>query len=101
MDMITTRTILIHRNSQKGAILERMQNHPNDEVDPVDFVNPSIFSSKPLIGYSASSRLTELKNLLFLKISGYKGGIKSYFFKSKERQLYKITDEGMEYEFAD
>lgn len=87
----------MNKTSQKWQILNYLQKNYNKEVLASDFVNPSIFSKKPYIWYSANTRISDLKRLWLIKVVWIHKWIKTFLRKSKDRNLYKITIKGLEY----
>jgi len=87
--------------SQAGQILKFLKENPNKEFWWSDFMWNSIFKNfrywTPFIWYSATARLSELKRWGFVEISWKIKWIKKFFYKSKDRNLYKITEKGLKY----
>lgn len=86
-------TYMIHKSSQVWLILNYLQKNPKKEVTGTDFL---WFWFTPFIWINANCRLSELKRMWLVEIVGTKKGIIRFFFKSKPRNLYRITEKGLE-----
>jgi len=90
----------ISEKSQKGLILKYLQNNPEKILDPADLVSPWVWSKIPFIWYSASARLVELHKLgLVDQVWQIEGKI-TFLRKSAPRYIYKITQEGLDFELS-
>jgi len=87
----------IRKKSQAGQILEFLQHHEHREVSWVDFMKDNWLSKAPFIWYSATARLSELKRFWLVEIVWKQKWVKRFFYKSKDRNLYKITEKGLKY----
>jgi len=90
----------LQENSQKWQILKYMKKHPNKIIDPVDFVNPFIWSKVPFIWYSASARLVELKKHWLVEVVGIIEPKMQFLFRSKPRQAYAITKKWLDFNLS-
>ena len=82
----------MYKKSQSGLILQYMQKNKNKSIMPVIFVSPFIFSSIPFVWYSSSARMSELKKMWLVEKIWEKRGVKKFFFKSHNQNIYKITE---------
>lgn len=87
----------MYKNWQFWLILGYMKKHPNKQILASDFVNPSIFSNKPYIWYSASARLSKLYKMGLINMVWYKKWKIRFFKKSRDRKIWKINKEWLEY----
>lgn len=86
---------MIHRKSQVGLILDYMQQHKQEIICATDFMGICIF--KPYVWYSSNSRLSELKKMWLVEVIWYKEWFKFFFKKSRDRLLFRITEQGLAY----
>jgi len=87
----------MYKKWQFWLILSYMQEHPNKQVLASDFVNPSIFSSKPYVWYSSSARLSQLYKLWLINMVWYKKWIMKFFKKSRDCKIWQINEEWLKY----
>lgn len=80
------------KNSQKGIILNYMQNHKRKAVTWKDFMGRLFY---PFVWYSANCRLSELLKQWLVKEVWYKKWVLQ-FSKAMPMKLYKITDKWLE-----
>lgn len=88
----------MNKITQKGKILYYLQKHPKAIVEAKDFMN--FISTKPFVWYSASARLSELKNKGLVKCVWIRAGLFNIILKkNKDINLYQITSKGLNYNF--
>ncbi len=85
------------KKSKKGRILDYMQRHPKKEILATDFMK--LFNTMPLIWESANARLSELKRYWLVEVVWEHKGTKIFKKKSRNRLIFKITEDGLNYNF--
>ena len=86
---------MLHKNSQAGLILAYIQKHKQEIICATDFMWICLF--KPFIWYSSNARLSEMKKLWLVEVVWHRKWVKRFFFKSRDRLLFKITEKGLLY----
>jgi len=88
----------LHKKSQKGIILNYMQKHPEKEIDATIFMR--WWNFVPFVWASANSRISELANKWFVKHIGYTKWVMSFFKKSRDRKLWRITQKWLDFNLS-
>ena len=86
---------MIHKHSQCWLILAYMQKHKQEIICATDFMWICLF--KPYVWHSSNSRLSELKKMGLVEMVWYKKWFKFFFKKSRDRLLFRITENGLDY----